>query len=399
MKQSSHKVIFLLTGLCLTGLGWHPRGALAVARRDIDKIVPVRGRPLDGIEVVKETYKDVHFRVYIDNQAQPPQARDRSQVKEVVYGDVPRGYMLAESLMQQRRYGEAIKRFEESKGGRVRAWVREYSDFNIAECYRMQPKPKHDDAIKSYAAILQGNKESKFAPLASLSIGRCLLGKGSIDEALARFQALANTEQYGPVSQFRARLWQGRAYEVKKNATAYGEAQQVYEKLAADVQRVLQDSSDEDELSGIVSAANLGRGKCMMGQQNYSEAVVWFTKLTSETKPDQEEVLAGAYNALGDCHAKIRGKDSYRKALLSYLRVVVLYSSQEAEVSRATFLAGECFRLLAQMMKRDDPMRARYDKFARELYEETYRKYLESPWAAKAKERGAGPTEKGRTGK
>lgn len=156
-----------------------------------------------------------------------------------------------------------------------------------------------------------------------------------------------------------------------------------------------------DRLQDLVSEAGkefptvANRARVAVGESwlagdspDYDKARAVFEEILADPKAD-DATLAGAYVGLGDCifqgaAAKVERKQDatadLKAALMSYLRVVVLYPGQTRYRPKALYFAGRCYDLLRDS---DSTALAR----ARELFRAILREYPESPWASEASKR------------
>lgn len=108
-----------------------------------------------------------------------------------------------------------------------------------------------------------------------------------------------------------------------------------------------------------------------------------FQGVAADPRADSR-TLAAAYLGLGDCYwakgernpGEESGKADLNKALVSYMRIVVIYKAEQRYVAKAMFFAGRCFQLL-------DGEGAQ--EHANKLYNKLIRYYGGSRWAQEAK--------------
>ena len=108
-----------------------------------------------------------------------------------------------------------------------------------------------------------------------------------------------------------------------------------------------------------------------------------FQGVAADPRADSR-TLAAAYLGLGDCYwakgerspGEESGKADLNKALVSYMRIVVVYKAEQRYVAKAMFFAGRCFQLL-------DGEGAQ--EHASKLYNKLIRYYGGSRWAKEAR--------------
>jgi tetratricopeptide (TPR) repeat protein len=108
-----------------------------------------------------------------------------------------------------------------------------------------------------------------------------------------------------------------------------------------------------------------------------------FQGVAADPRADSR-TLAAAYLGLGDCYwlrgernpGEESGKADLNKALVSYMRIVVVYKAEQRYVAKAMFYAGRCFQLL-------DGEGAQ--EHASKLYKKLIRYYGGTRWAQEAR--------------
>jgi hypothetical protein len=132
----------------------------------------------------------------------------------------------------------------------------------------------------------------------------------------------------------------------------------------------------------VRNRADVAEAESHLESKAYGAAEELFGRVISDPKAD-ERTLAGAYAGLGDCLFQRSGKEGagtkdavLRRALLAYLRVVVVYRDQTRYVPRAMFYAGRVFDQFEDDASKDH---------AQKMYRAVRRTYPGSKWAEEAK--------------
>lgn len=133
--------------------------------------------------------------------------------------------------------------------------------------------------------------------------------------------------------------------------------------------QVVQESTDDTMKSAHFDGL-LGRALCLQKQDKLPEALAVIEEVLNKAAENDTRVLAEAYLHKGDC---LRQQNQPKAALMSYLHVDVLYSSEPAEHAQALFHLAELWGPAGHQDRADDA--------ASRLRE----KYPNSPWAKQLK--------------
>ncbi|MEK6237540.1 MAG: tetratricopeptide repeat protein, partial [Planctomycetales bacterium] len=124
---------------------------------------------------------------------------------------------------------------------------------------------------------------------------------------------------------------------------------------------------EDPQLISLRNSALLGRGACLAAGGQFAEAVQAVESVIDEA-PETAELYAKAYNTLGYCHAK---GNKTKDAVLAYLRVETLYSTQPQEHAKALFHLIALWRELGK------------DDYAKQCQDTLVSRYKNSSWAKK----------------
>ncbi len=175
-------------------------------------------------------------------------------------------------------------------------------------------------------------------------LGDLSVAVGNYDFAVKSYQKLA--EAPWPEYKARAYLLQGRAMQ---SADKFEAAMQAYDAvLKAGASGKMADQQNVE--------AKIGRTYSMAGAGKFDEALKTLQDIISTADDDDTDLLARAYDAMGNCYRK--QKDT-KHALWAYLRVDAVYSSGPPE-ARAEALAN--LSSLWLELKRPDRSRAARDE-------------------------------------
>lgn len=132
---------------------------------------------------------------------------------------------------------------------------------------------------------------------------------------------------------------------------------------------VVQQSTDVSMKSAHFDGL-LGRALCFQKQNNTAEALAVIEEVLTKVSESDTRVLAEAYLHKGEC---LRQQNQAKAALMAYLHVDVLYSSEPAEHAQSLFFLSELWGPAGHQ--------DRADEAASRLRE----KYPNSPWAKQLK--------------
>lgn len=107
----------------------------------------------------------------------------------------------------------------------------------------------------------------------------------------------------------------------------------VAEAQAAFDQVIQQSTGDPSSVSALFDGM-LGKALCLQQQGDLAAAIAGFDEVISKASESDTRVLAEAWNRKGDC---LRQQNEAKAALMAYLHVDVLYSSEPAEHAQALF--------------------------------------------------------------
>ena len=155
---------------------------------------------------------------------------------------------------------------------------------------------------------------------ASATLGDLLVATGKVDKAEAYYARLAATPW--PEYRIRAAVLMGRALEV----------QQQYDKAIAKYDEALDVTTDGKEAESQHFAAQLGKASALAAGGKIDDAEKLIGDVIAKADPENQELYARAYVALGNCY-KAAGKP--KDALLAFLEVDLLYSSSPEQHAEA----------------------------------------------------------------
>lgn len=213
-----------------------------------------------------------------------------------------------------------------------------------------------DAAVKGLQDFVAKHPKSHHFYRAHTLLGDLLLKAGRYDEAAAAYAVLG---QGPPALKVRAAAAKAGVFFARKQ---YADAEREYAAAAA-IQTAPEDASSALEKRD----AELGRARCLTRLGKAADAVQLTKGVIAATDADDRDLLARAFNTLGDAQRGLPGQE--QDAIIAFLTVDLVYNS--APDSRAEAL----FNLVDLWEKMRNPERSRA---ARQDLEATY---PDSPWA------------------
>ena len=143
-----------------------------------------------------------------------------------------------------------------------------------------------------------------------------------------------------------------------------------YDKALEALSRIISQTSstDDEKLKAQRQAATIQKARCLVAKKEFEQAAKFLNEAIGKTPQENRQSRAEGYGALGDCYL---AQNKAEKALLQYLRVIVLYPDVREQRARALYFAAKCWDEL------------REDKKAAKLRQELALQYPNSTWNKK----------------
>ena len=198
-------------------------------------------------------------------------------------------------------FAESVTVFErflnEFPASRYRERVNDY----LVETY-MNTR-SYDAALKSIAKISKpGPRIMEAKQKILFRLGTQAFANARFEEALQYFNRSLEVGQYNFATQADASYWRGEAYYRLKNYKAAGQDFRKYLELT------------KNKRSPEYGLALYNLGYTDFNQKNYHGALNWFGRFVNESVHDNKQVLADAYNRMGDCNFYARKFDDARRS-------------------------------------------------------------------------------------
>jgi tetratricopeptide (TPR) repeat protein len=252
-----------------------------------------------------------------------------NQVRSVIFDGEPPELTQARLNAKNGGHANALERLDQLDPAKLkRDLVREDVEFYTAYCAAQQAlggKGEVTDAGRKLNEFVRRHPQNFHYLEAVETMGDLLMASDKFAAAQRQYSELAKAPW--PDYKLRSGVLLGRTLAAQgKHAEAI---QQFDAVLAAPDDSA---AAKEQKLS-----ARLGKATSLAETKQLDQAVQLIEQMILDTDPEQKELQARAYNALGDCYQRAgRTKD----ALLAYLHVDVLYSTvPEAHAEALSHLA------------------------------------------------------------
>lgn len=300
-------------------------------------------RPAKGVEkVAVNEIEDIRF------QGEPPQVNQvRLAVKRGAFAD-------AKTQLKKIK-ADNIERDE------IKAEIKFYSALVEAQlALNGEDKKAIQNAGKSMNEFLKDYPESYHFLQANETIGDLLVATQKYEDA-EKFYNTVESKAPWPDFKMRAGVAKGRTLQAQgKN----DDALKVFEKVL--------DQAKSDESPLVVrqrTLATLGKASCLAQTDKSEDGVKLLEELIAKADPEEAELHALAYNALGNCHEKA---GRLKEARMAFLHTHILYPTVPQAHPEAVFHLAKLWKELG------DPDRSQE---MQKLLEE---RYADTKWAKKA---------------
>ena len=330
------------------------------------------------LTVTDENYDITNYFYKIDGKA-VRQKIDTDAVATVWYENKPTAYVEASALMGQGQYDLALQRLDSVAGTSSSPdWAKMYALWDMGRIYQVG-MGDFNSALGIWDRLKREFPKSKFLPDSIIYAGKALLAMNRAPDAKNKFLEL---ERLPGLPEGKKML--GRYYVIYITQKQ-GEASEngaVINQALSEYRRLLSEVESNPALKEVTTLARLGIGDCQLALGQFSDALDFFKKIADSAT--DKGVLAGAFNGLGRCHIEIgratpdkaKAAQSFKNALLAFLRTVVLYDEIPEQTAMALALAADSY---AYIRSGDD-----WKDRAKDLYRECMAKFPGTEWARHA---------------
>ena len=340
-----------------------------------DRIFKTDGSTLDEVTIVSEGLDEVEYK--------PAKGRNKKtigshEVLSIVFEKMPPQLDSASAAIDNELYLDAVNDLQEfldrfaSKPPRTYPWAVPYAMYRLVEVHQITGD--YASVVESADRLLEAHPDSRYAILSHLTKIEALNFMGedaALKSAVDAFTGFVAAKSLPARWRLEAEL-RGVLFD-----------------------RTLKGSKRRDKLNDVVAAAGkespivknramVAIGESFLNERKLGDAERTFSKVLADPKADAY-TLAGAHTGLGDClyqkaeKKKSEGEDAkedFKKAVLEYMRVVVVYGNELQYVPKAMFYAGRSFQEMED---------AESERRAQQIYSKLVRTYPNSKSAKEAK--------------
>lgn len=293
----------------------------------LDTLKKISGESLTG-DTVRVSAGEVVFKKTGGSEERIP----ADQIDSIVYGTEPAQLRLIRTAVAQGNYEGALVPLSKLElPASARAEVKQDVEFYRAMATaRLALLGAGDvrEAGKLVRAFVDGNANSYHYLPANETLGDLFAAVGAYEPAIASYDKLTRSPL--PQYQVRGMLATGRALAAEQKYTDALARFDEAERIAA--------SAGGGAMDSLKTAAILGKARSMAETGGHEEAIKLVESVLAQLSPEESELHAQAYVALGNAYR--HQPDGDKNALLAYLHVDLLYSSNAAAHAEALYNLG-----------------------------------------------------------
>lgn len=307
------------------------------------------GRSSDAGEVTKVTPVEIT----LNKGAGGRRTFAVNEVRSVIFDDEPTELTQARLNVRNGGYVTALERINEIDQSRIdRDLIRQDVEFYTALCeakLALAGNGEIVDAGRKLNDFVRSHSQSFHYLEAVETMGDLLMASGKYARAQRQYTELAKAPW--PDYQMRAGVLSARTLQ----------AQGKHDEAIEQFDEVLASRDDNAAAEEQKLAATLGKATSLTETGRVDEAVRMIEGVIDRADPEQRELHARAYNALGTCYEKA-GKT--KDALLAFLHVDVLYSTVAEQHAEALAHLVPLWRATGQESRARDAQQMLDDRYA-----------------------------------
>jgi tetratricopeptide (TPR) repeat protein len=285
-----------------------------------------------------------------------------NQIKMILFDSEPPELSQARTAVTNGGFTKATQLLDKIDASKVdREFIKQDIDFYqaiIAARLALSGEGEVLDAGRKLNAFVKNYPNSYHYLDASEAMGDLLMASERYENAQKQYSELAKAPW--PDYKMRAGVASGRSLQAQGK---HAEAIQQFES-------VLSMPDDGAEAKNEKLSATLGKAVSLAESGKVDEAAGIIEKIIQDADPQQRELQARAYNALGTCYEKAKRN---KEALMAFLHVDVLYSTVPEAHAEALAHLVPLWQAIGQADR------------ARESRELLQQKYAKSKWAKEVK--------------
>lgn len=326
--------------------------AVARAQGDFDRVHLLNGQSVAG-HIDEMTKNKVVVQLL-----QGPKEVPVNEIKYVQFASEPRELMTVRNDVFGGHYEQVVETLDKippPQRGSVESIRQDIDYYNALAAARLAAGGAGDAqaAGRSLLTFINANKDSYHFYDANEAIGDLLVSIGRYDQAATYYNELASAPW--PDFRLRAKIGLGRALE----------AQDKPDQAMVQFELILASDAKGKSVENLQQIARIGKARCLVDEARPADALKILQQVIDQAPPDANQILAMAYNALGEAYLKTKQP---KEALYAFLHVDLLYNQVPDQHAEALYhLKG----LWDQMSKPDR---------SREAGDTLKSKYASSRW-------------------
>lgn len=281
-----------------------------------------------------------------------------NQIKSIIFSEEPAELAQARVHAGNGAYSKALQLLEKVDLGQVRReFIKQDIEFYQAYCagkLALAGEGQIADAGRLINLFVRNYPNNYHFLEASELMGDMLMASGRYESAEKQYAELAKAPW--PEYKMRAEVSLGRTLQAQNK---HAEAIQKFD-------AALSQSGDGADSQNQKLSATLGKAISLAETGKVNDAVGSIQKVIQDADPQQKELHARAYNALGNCYEKAKQN---KEALFAFLHVDVVYSNVPEAHAEALSHLVSLWKAVGQ------------DERSREAREMLLQKYANSKWA------------------
>ena len=327
-----------------------------IADAQKDSIHRIGGKKLVRGEVTRSTALEVTVETSSGSQNVPAR-----EIKKIVYSGEPRNLARARDHFENKRFDDCIQAIQkidnEPSSKLVKQEMEFLSAYSTAEkALRGDPSTTTQTAERTIAEFVESNSDSYRLVVAIDTYGRLLVANGKMALAQKQFNKL--TKSRWPRYVARGYFFEGESATHQNNLDAAGKS---YSQLTGL-------SGDDPETQQFKQLAQCQLAKLAALQGNADRAISTIENMIQNGSPENAQLFAYAYNALGVCYLE---SNELKKACRAFLHTELLFSSEADAHAEALYHLAKIWPKLKEAERANR---------ARELLSSRYRNSI---WASK----------------
>ena len=280
------------------------------------------------------------------------------EIHTITFAEEPADLNKARLATEEGKYREALDIFASIDHQSIeREAIRQDCEFFMATCQArlaMSGQADLEKATRQIVSFLSRHRTSYHLPAAIELHGDLLASAEKPEEARQQYALLSKARS--PIYKMRSALLVGRSYQIEGE---HGQA-------LAQFDHVLQSKTPSDPGRQLHLAARLSKAVSQTATGDAKSAIEAVTQVISSADSEDAQLLALAYNALGDCYKQ---SGNQKGALFAFLHVDLLYSKASEPHAKALHELAQLWRALG------------HEPRARQATEQLTSQYPGSRWA------------------